>query len=481
METNPAKPSPAVRTLATAFNGLDGTTGDPLFPPMSIDELAGMATGPRQESPSFLRELRRLWQRISDFSFTPMEGIDPWNLAEAGWGLVTVHGADPAVLDALRPLRELRREQAGERYRELVGPEAYRPGESKLEFLARHGVGPGPVDPEKVPYYLLLVGSPEEIPFQVQYQLDVQHAVGRIAFDTVEEYARYAERVVAAERGDCSARQEAVVVGVSAPGDQATEQSRRLLAEPLAGQIRREAPEWQVATVLGAKATKDRLLEILTRGRGAPALVFTASHGVGFPEPGDPRQRDQQGALVCHAEREEQAWEDRILSGLDLPDDCSPGPMILFTFACYGAGTPHQNSFRHRRGGKPEPDIVAPVPFVARLPQRLLGHPAGGALAVVGHVDRAWGYSFIWPGAGAQTEVFASTFRRLLGGCPVGHALEFFDTRYAEISTELEQVRQDIHYGSAPDPAAVAGLWTANNDARSYILLGDPAVHLAAI
>ena len=119
---------------------------------------------------------------------------------------------------------------------------------------------------------------------------------------------------------------------------------------------------------------------------------------------------------------------------------------------------------------------LASIPFVSQLPQRLL---AQGALAFVGHVERAWFYSYGWPGSGQHTETFQSTLRAILSGQPIGNALEDFQYRYLDINNEFAEKHliQDINLQEDVG-AEAARLWTARNDARSYILLGDPLVRL---
>ena len=113
---------------------------------------------------------------------------------------------------------------AGDRsggFRRVLGASAYRPGETKRAFLARHGAAAGmPADPDKVPYYLLLVGSPEALPYSFQYQLDVEYAVGRLWLEKpdgrpdLDAFARYARSVVEAEEGQFVLPRRAAFVGL---------------------------------------------------------------------------------------------------------------------------------------------------------------------------------------------------------------------------------------------------------------------------
>lgn len=464
------------------FNGLDGRRGGYLMPPVPPRHVAEMACGVPVDRAG-ARDLQSWVARGEGKARRGLkEGLDPGKLDEAGWGVIFPSSAAIEPLrEALAPLLGLRQAQAAKRqerfFREFAGEDGYRDGESKVAFLARHGAGPGPADPEKVPYYLLLVGDPEAIPFSFQYQLDVQYAVGRLCFDELEGYRRYAESVVAAEaNGGGGKEPRACFFAPSNPGDPVTGSTNAHLVQPLAAGVRRDLAAWNVETVLGEEATRGRLGALLDE---APAFLFAACHGLGFAA-GDPVQRERQGALVC------QDWPGPERGGIerehyfaaeDLGGQADVHGLVAFCFACFGAGTPRWDDFSRKRQG-PRREL-APGGFLGRLPQRLLSHPRGGALAVVGHVERAWGFSLVWPGAGPQTGTFESALRRLLDGKPVGWAMEVFNQRYAELATDLAAEVESLGFGKQLDEKVIADLWTASRDARNYTILGDPAVRVA--
>ena len=128
------------------FNGIDGSSGGYLLPPLSPQELSSFARG-EPPDPKHLADLKRWWEHLSQQHFAPMEGVDPLDLGQTGWGVIFAHDAHPAIREALAPLLEHRKAQATKAkehlYKEYAGAMAYRPSESKDKFLARHGAGRG--------------------------------------------------------------------------------------------------------------------------------------------------------------------------------------------------------------------------------------------------------------------------------------------------------------------------------------------------
>ncbi|MBX0327925.1 hypothetical protein K2Z83_09585 [Oscillochloris sp. ZM17-4] len=371
-----------------------------------------------------------------------------------------------------------------------------RSGDSVDQWLARRGVSQAPVDPTRgVPFYLMIVGRPGPltpsdqvfIPWDFQYELDMFWGVGRLAFTDergqhrLDDYRAYAERVVAWEqRPDDAGRQrtEIAFFGTRHEGDTSTERSADELIAPLiswsgaAGKI--PARMGMSTTVyLGDDATRDNLGRLLSAS-APPALLFSATHGIGMPMSDPARLVMNQGALLTADFAYGSIRPEHWLSGADLDEmsNLNVEGMIALLFACYSAGCPQIDEFVFDKA-KTRTQI-APFPFVAQLPQRML---ANGALAALGHIERAWTYSFsgVEGGADSQSQPFEDVLGRLMRGMPAGSATDQFNVIQGARSLTLTQKLGEAEMGIALSPKLLARHWMARNDARNYVLLGDPA------
>jgi len=334
------------------FNGVNGDNGEYDLPPMSGEELSNFIQGVAE--PENIDELRRRHRRATFSPLGPKEGVDAKRVDQSGWGVIFAHYADRAVKEALGELLNHRKDgegQAGEFFKIYEGADGHRPDESKSRFLARHGAAPGPADPDKVPYYLLIVGGPQRISYRFQSQLDVQYAVGRIHFETLEEYANYARSVVDAETKPLKLSREMAFFGVANEGDRATKMSSEQLIDPMRAKLEKgvtDVTDWTYKAYMREAATKDQLAELLG-GDATPALLFSASHGMSFPL-GSSRQLDHMGALLCQDWPGPGNWnwpikQDFYFAGDDLSSEKNLLGLIAFFFACYSAGTPLMDDF----------------------------------------------------------------------------------------------------------------------------------------
>ncbi len=502
-----------------APNGILATTGDPLLL-IDTGTASGIARAGAQPKDHPERSLHE--GRVhADASHYGMIMRDENNMRRAGWAVVVNALEDTAVLRALTPLIQKRCADQGLSVpklefrdgetcqqwlqRSAADPLAplksgipvliYGPGETAVQFLKRYGVAMEPVDPRRgVPFYLMLVGRPGPlraddqvfIPFSVQYELDLFWGVGRLCFTAPQTglhdpavYTAYAEQVVAYEqRQEPPTSRQIVYFGTQNNLDRSTELSTTGLIKPLFNGGAEREP---IAGIMGfgqelfvgkqaTRATLDQILRGDTAA-GRPALLFSASHGLGYPAD----NRDlaaNQGALIC------QDWpgggavkREHFYAAEDLSSQTRVEGLIAFLFACFGAGSPQEDQFVVGQGQ--EPRIIAPYPLVAQLPQQLL---ARGALAVLGHVDRAWSYSFSQDNLPSQTQRFESVIGQLMRGDRLGLATDQFNSVQGALAVRLAELQSQSKWGA--DERLLSTLWAARNDARNYIVLGDPAVRL---
>ena len=380
--------------------------------------------------------------------------------------------ATEQIATALKPLVDHRQGQV------LFSPEPPAAAEPE-DWIVNHY---SQMDDSERPYYVLLAGSPETIPFRFQYTLDVQAAVGRLSFERTEDYARYAQKVVDFEtRDDAFVAKRTLFFATEHSPDDATHFSRCYMADKLVEMVQEKGiPSTYLA---GGDATLANLISAFGGKGETPALVYTATHGLGVPGQDEEVRRRLQGAIVC------QDYDGRqgVLAADLVPTDSFAHGSIMFSFACYGAGTPRDSDFFQ---WIKDPGLLNCRPkqdFIAALPQKLLAHPKG-PLAFIGHLDPAWLYSFADPnhladdkGWGSRMAPFRQAVDQLLQGATVGYAVKRFNELYATISVKLtnieNQFQSDVTRGGDPQwNKQLIDTWMTRNDTQNFIVLGDPAV-----
>jgi hypothetical protein len=465
-------------------NGINAETGDYLVKPMDFKELARYALDEGEKpKTSVVNWMKAIWEKIHIGTLGLPVWADENDLADTGWGIIFHAQEDAAVKKAFEPLINHRLNQVGNPKKVKVLD--YHDGEEYLDWLARHGGAPGDIDPEKMPYYLLIVGSPERIPYLFGFHLDFEYAVGRVDFDQVKEYEQYVASLIEYENADIlPAGKEAVIFSTRHNFDRATMLSNDELSAVLAGQpgapgVAEEAG-YTSRSYLAESARKENLTQIFSRPGGGkpPSFLFTASHGIGWPNPVTAedikRQKDSQGALLCQDWPGGPTTPAQYFSAADLPVDANLQGMISFHFACFSAGTPRYDRFIHKRD-EPPPQLANQA-FIAALPKALLAH---GCLASIGHVERAWGYS-IAPAAGdPNIQIFKDVITGILKGFRLGLVMRGFNERYGSYNIKLNADTEKIQTFNMQVPDEVlARDWVQRNDAEGYVIVGDPAVRL---
>ena len=484
-------------------NGIDASTGLPAMPGLTPWELlqAILAEDAREKANPVTQERLAFEANLHDARSKAKLGLLPHlkadDLSQAGWGVIYPMGTPPEVKDNLKDLLAHRKNEAGAKVGTRFAEFELAAGDTAISFRNAHGETAGLVDPDKLPYYLMIVGPPDGnqhfpagISFEFQNSLANVHAVGRLHFDDLQGFKDYADKVIAYESGQ-SAPRHAEAAFFSPTSDNNMMQSSMYLANPLREALDKFQTQnpiqrpgggqlaYKFTHINGENAKKQALTGLL---ESPISLLFTASHGLWQPyDPDHPEQsfalqQEKMGGLVCgdwDPLVEFQIPDSACLLATDLPAADLSG-LVMFSFACYSAGAPKVPRFTdHPKAANFKP---GKVDFISALPQAVLRK---GALAFIGHIDQSWGYSYVWNRA-SNIKNFESALSVILQCQRVGIGMEAFSQAYLDLNDQLTSLKGLInsYKGGADNGEDILRTWMARQDAKSYIILGDPAVRL---
>ena len=333
---------------------------------------------------------------------------------------------------------------------------------------ADYGTAPG-----KIPRYLLIYAAPTQIPWSVQYSLNLSCYVGRLTLsgDALE---RYVAALLDDWTGASAKRSQAVVWSTDWGNDDITWLMARAIGQALATRLDADT-EIFATRMTGRSATLAGLASALTV---APALVCSTSHGMTGP---------LDNAIALRAALGSPVDQNRVtVSASDL--GWRPDGAIWYAHACCSAGSDSHSRYHGLIASSD--DVGATLRGVAAtagarvapLPEALLGD-AKPLRAFVGHVEPTFNWTLRDP---IDNQVLTHTivgclYNRLYQAdrpSPIGWALA--DTFSESARFYADYVASTLDGADPVEPIDPLYQQLVAIDRQSLVILGDPTVSLPA-
>ncbi len=380
--------------------------------------------------------------------------IDP-NSPAKGWGVLHAP-EDAALVPAIQALVAHRAAQIADAWVELSLP-----GPPPQPFVwsipagmtvdAFEAAEIDPLDRDRQPEYLLILGDLHRIPLAFQLGLARRARVGRLCLPGVDDYRAYARKLVALETGAPRGRGRLVLYGSSDPArpDRALQGGWDRALAPVAREAREGGQGFRIAPTdvhlhgpALARGAWQQVRGLVQEPR--PTVLFSLTHGQGDAHWTAEQQQAEQGRVVL--EDGQPLPFDQLTQGAFLDGG------VWLQVACFGAATPDRSHFAPwlRRlvatGAVSErglPDLLATQarahPFVARQPQLALANPQG-PVAVISHADIAFdtvyrGFEGGDPQAGPA--LLVQLLRVLVEGGRVGQAVSRLEEHRRRVDSRL--------------------------------------------
>jgi hypothetical protein len=415
----------------------------------------------------------------------PPPNLADWASAQVGWGLVLPYraGLSPEALasadDAPEPIRTLRAARGNApvfRYRadsplSITHVVTYRSGVEEFVSLssAEPGLGSG-----QLPFYLLIYGSADVVPWEFQFILNATRAVGRLDLEgeALENY------VAALMNGwkDASSNVRHALLWSSNNGEaDITKLVRDSIAAGVYEDLKKDDDIDKAVFIDGfnGNATTAALIDALVDLR--PGFILTTSHGQTGPLDDLQAMGRDLGLLVD--QDYEVTQPEKFLSGWN------PDGAIWYAHACCSAGS---NATTIYDGLVPaDSEVDSLLKGVARLgartaplPRALLGAKKP-LRAFVGQVEPTFDWTLQQPETSSYltAPVKTALYRNLFQPEPAGMALRPCYQKLGGLYAAYDEALRQFN-NNKDTKQILLFCQLAARDVQSMVILGDPTATL---